>query len=1100
MSQPCCGSSTASAAGPYIDLTTAGSSGSANGALFLQGVGPAGTGQFDPFLTLSTNNPQESGYNSDGSSPQFDTFYGGGRTHPELASIIPPITVGGVLYREFGLDGNDQGSDDYMSIDELKVFLDDQGNLNSYNDSTETFGNDSGSTATKIYDLGANTVLLRTQALSSGSGQSDISVLVPDSLFPANCYYGSTTCDKYVIMFNSDGAAGTLTVGNGCSSGCNYDVTAGFEEWQTRKLPVVNVQKTAVPSFTQTYPWTVKKYVSVDGGTTWVDGSTGLDLFNGQSANVKWKIDYTRGDPVASGEKVTGTVTVANPTGTSPFPFSLDATVSSVSDVLAQTGFSPASVTLTCTGTTFPKTLKPGQSFQCTYTKNVTSTNSGTNTATATLSGGQTYSGHAGFDFSGVTPISKDATANLDDNFDSALPTTVSGTGEIIYDQSQSCGSTHTYTNTAVLTPADSGTPISDPAADTVTCYGLTTTKNATPSFTRSYDWTVKKYVSLDGVNYVDGNVDLNQFVGDSGTLYWKVTPTRSAGTDSGWAATGTITINNPAPIDATGVSVTDTVSGGIAATVDCDPGAGTLTTVDVPHNGSAQCTYSVTLPDAPTRTNTATATLFGQNYTGTASINFTGVDPTLVDATATLGDTNQGSLGAATSGVDAKYTTSAACGDSRTIKNTATVTEGTSGQTSTDDAQATVNCLRLTVTKTATPSFTRAWTWTVDKTSTDSTLTLALGQTFLEPYSVTYQATSHDSAWNVAGSITVTSPANAPSRTVDVTDVYAGNNAAVDCNGATAGTGLPTTLAGGGTLNCTYSVDLGSAVNGNNVATAVLTNVPSGTTNFASDPVPVSFTNPTTETDETINVADTVPAGSYCTGTNTPVAGCTSAGTGPPSGSITATQPSPFTKTFTYTRIIGPYGSGECGDKTIHNVASFTTTDTNTSGSDFVDILVHIPCPTGCTLTQGYWKTHSILGPAPFDDNWNNIPKDPYAPASTGSAENLAFFYSGQTWYQVFWTPPQGGNAYYQLAHQYEAAVLNILNGADPSAVTATLNSALAQLNNSANTPTAIGALKGNDPKRALWISLAGTLGSYNSGQIGPGHCSEDSTTSSAP
>ena len=152
----------------------------------------------------------------------------------------------------------------------------------------------------------------------------------------------------------------------------------------------------------------------------------------------------------------------------------------------------------------------------------------------------------------------------------------------------------------------------------------------------------------------------------------------------------------------------------------------------------------------------------------------------------------------------------------------------------------------------------------------------------------------------------------------------------------------------------------------------------------------------------------------------------------------------------------------------------------------------MHIPCPTGCTLTQGYWKTHSIRGPAPFDDNWNNLPG--------GLAEKTVFFYSGQTWYQVFWTAPKGGNAYYILAHQYEAAVLNILNGADPSAVTATLNSALALFSNPLNTPATIGALKGNSALRAQFISLAGILDSYNTGTIGPGHCSEDATTSSAP
>ena len=79
------------------------------------------------------------------------------------------------------------------------------------------------------------------------------------------------------------------------------------------------------------------------------------------------------------------------------------------------------------------------------------------------------------------------------------------------------------------------------------------------------------------------------------------------------------------------------------------------------------------------------------------------------------------------------------------------------------------------------------------------------------------------------------------------------------------------------------------------------------------------------------------------------------------------------------------------------------------------------IPCDFGCTLTLGYWKTHSELGPAPYDDNWANLP--------SGASTELDS--SGHTWYEVFWTPPKGGNPWYQLAHQWMAATLNVLNGA---------------------------------------------------------------------
>src|SRR4029079_19126503 len=135
-------------------------------------------------------------------------------------------------------------------------------------------------------------------------------------------------------------------------------------------------------------------------------------------------------------------------------------------------------------------------------------TASGTNTATATLSTPappatpDSFSFTAPFNFATATPTEVDNTAGRDDTFDAALPTTVSGSGEIIYNQDQTCGSSHTAVNTAVVTATDSHTQSSDAAQVVITCYGLTTMKDAHPSFGRTFDWTVKKYVSLDGVTY----------------------------------------------------------------------------------------------------------------------------------------------------------------------------------------------------------------------------------------------------------------------------------------------------------------------------------------------------------------------------------------------------------------------------------------------------------------------------------------------------------------------------------------------------------------------------------------------------------------------
>ena len=130
-----------------------------------------------------------------------------------------------------------------------------------------------------------------------------------------------------------------------------------------------------------------------------------------------------------------------------------------------------------------------------------------------------------------------------------------------------------------------------------------------------------------------------------------------------------------------------------------------------------------------------------------------------------------------------------------------------------------------------------------------------------------------------------------------------------------------------------------------------------------------------------------------------------------------------------------------------------------------------------GCTLTPGYWKTHSINGPAPYDNTWLQV------------GENTTFFLSGKTYYQVLWTSP-AGNAYYNLSFHYIAAELNELNGADFSAAQAAFDEATALFE--LYTPAQIAALRGNSPVRANFIRLAGILGQYNEGYIGPGHCDD--------
>ena len=175
--------------------------------------------------------------------------------------------------------------------------------------------------------------------------------------------------------------------------------------------------------------------------------------------------------------------------------------------------------------------------------------------------------------------------------------------------------------------------------------------------------------------------------------------------------------------------------------------------------------------------------------------------------------------------------------------------------------------------------------------------------------------------------------------------------------------------------------------------------------------------------------------------------------------------------------------------------------TSASVSASSKCVTAVDVRCPPqGCTLTQGYWKTHnaSFKGGAPADDAWGNI----------GSLKELmGFFTDGDpasatlngpnpdsfTWFSVFWTAPKG-DAYYNLAHQWMAAVLNVENGATPSAdVAAAISGAETYFAN--NTPKG----KKNEDKTQL-ITWAGILGNFNEGKAGVDHCSEDFLSSTAP
>lgn len=147
-------------------------------------------------------------------------------------------------------------------------------------------------------------------------------------------------------------------------------------------------------------------------------------------------------------------------------------------------------------------------------------------------------------------------------------------------------------------------------------------------------------------------------------------------------------------------------------------------------------------------------------------------------------------------------------------------------------------------------------------------------------------------------------------------------------------------------------------------------------------------------------------------------------------------------------------------------------------------------PSDEGCTLTQGYWKTHGEKldkkgNPSKkYDDTWESIGPD-------GSGE---LFYpddiKDQTYMEVLNTSAADGNAYYILAYQFIAAKLNMENASAPQVVIDAFNEAHDLFNNPANTPEAVKDFV--DPERQNWIDIKDVLDDYNNGLIGPGHCDD--------
>jgi uncharacterized repeat protein (TIGR01451 family) len=296
--------------------------------------------------------------------------------------------------------------------------------------------------------------------------------------------------------------------------------------------------------------------------------------------------------------------------------------------------------------------------------------------------------------------------------------------------------------NTATFTPENAGyNPTNSSSVSTQICptgHALTIAKTVTPSYSRSYGWTIAKSVDQTSVTTA----------ADTATVSYKVVATKSAATDSGWKATGTISVGNPNTYGVTDVVVSEQgVDNGGACVLDGSGAVGPLAA-----GASASVNYTCTYTAAPTKaagTNTAsvawTVPANGGNpaTTGSASVAQAfafGAPTTTLHNSANVSDLFNG---AAPAGIDGGQgiTASTTFTYSRTLavpatgcmvyNNTATVTPTDQPGSPASSTATTTVCRTTTppVTTTSVPPVTPPSHTTVVKTSTPSKTTVSLSK-----------------------------------------------------------------------------------------------------------------------------------------------------------------------------------------------------------------------------------------------------------------------------------------------------------------------------------------------------------------------------------
>ncbi|MCA0904764.1 hypothetical protein, partial [Qipengyuania aquimaris] len=245
-----------------VDLRTDGASAEVNGALVATGSVNSGTGNFNDFLGVQ-NTGTEFGFNTDTpdpSNPHIKTS--SNFTKTIKLSEVGIVTIDGVDYYQFLLDVNESNAnptEQQISLDSFKLYTSLDGTISTLTDleaqhlAFDIDNADPGNAATEN-DIS----ILFTDAYSSGSGRSDLSILVPVDAIEAQ---GDGPADTYIYLYTEFGYAGE-----------DFRTDATFEEWRT--VDAVTLQGTKFNDLNQDG---IRQEAGADGILGNADDEVGLE-------------------------------------------------------------------------------------------------------------------------------------------------------------------------------------------------------------------------------------------------------------------------------------------------------------------------------------------------------------------------------------------------------------------------------------------------------------------------------------------------------------------------------------------------------------------------------------------------------------------------------------------------------------------------------------------------------------------------------------------------------------------------------------------------------------------------------------------------------